>query len=139
MKRIPLNVLQAGIYRLLTQYPSTVNDRAVPVYDDIPKGAILPYISFGAFTCRSQTEKTVDVSNVSLQIEIFSEYEGKKEVNEIANDLITVFGAFMPDLSADGFKIIEQSITMFESFTEAEFDGYRGVITYDAKIQNMNK
>lgn len=137
MKRIPLNALQAGLYQLITQYASVINGRVVPVYDDVPKGATLPYISFGAFTCRDKAEKTVDVSDVSLQIEIYSEYQGRKEVNEIANDLIAIFGVLKPDLTADGFQIIRQDSTMFESFTEADFEGYRGVISYDAKIQNM--
>ena len=138
MKRIPLNALQAGLYQLVTEYAPVVGGRAVPIYDDIPKGVILPYISFGAFTCRDKAEKTVDVSDVSLQIEIFSDYQGRKEVNEIANDLIAIFGQLKPDLTADGFTIISQDSTMFESFTEADFEGYRGVISYDAKIQNMD-
>lgn len=131
MKRIPLLTLQKALYQVLINYQTT------PVFDDVPDDIEikLPYITLGAFTCRTNGTKINDIADVSLQIHIWSEYQGKKEVNEIANDIICVLGNVKLVLE-DDFKILSQDITMFESFEEEE-TGYHGVITLDCRIENL--
>ena len=132
MKRIPLISLQKGVYQVLTTHQTT------PVFDDVPDSEVKPpYITLGAFTCRSNGAKIEDISDVSLQIHVWSEYQGKKEVNEIANDVITVLGLVEIPME-DDFKTIKQEISMFESFAEDE-NGYHGVITLDCKVQNLKR
>lgn len=130
MRRIPMNALQKGVYSILTTKQTT------PVYDDIPQDAVLPYITIGAFTCKSVGNKTADISDISLQLHIWSEYSGKLEVNEIANDITAVLTSWPIDLSPEGFDIMSQDTDMFEAFPE-ETAGYHGVITFVAKIQNI--
>lgn len=130
IKRIPLVPLQKAIYADLLQYQTT------PVYDDVPHNAKLPYITLGSFTCKNNGAKNTEISDVTLQIHIWSEYSGKAEVNEIANDVIAVLSAVPMDLSADNFKTMIQEIDFFEAFPE-ESAGYHGVITFVAKIQNL--
>lgn len=130
IKRIPLVPLQKAIYAALFQYQTT------PVYDDVPHDAKLPYITLGAFTCKNNGAKNTEISDVTLQIHVWSEYSGKAEVNEIANDVITVLAAVPVDLSADKFKVMSQGIDFFEAFPEDEA-GYAGVITFVSKIQNL--
>ena len=129
MRRIPLISLQQALYTALKTYQTT------PVFDDVPKNAKLPYITLGAFTCRTDGTKVNDISNTSVQVHIWSEYQGKKQVNEIADDIVTVLGVVKLELS-NGFKALDQQVTMFESFEE-EQGGYHGVITLDVKIQNL--
>ena len=131
MKRIPLLTLQKALYQVLINYQTT------PVFDDVPDDIEikLPYITLGAFTCRTNGTKINDITDVSLQIHIWSEYQGKKEVNEIANDIICVLGSVKLVLE-DDFKMLAQEITMFESFEEEE-TGYHGVITLDCRIENL--
>jgi len=69
-------------------------------------------------------------------VNIWSAYSGKKQVNEIANDVMTILSSVPLDLTADNFKVIEQGCDMFESFPEENY-GYRGVITFVVKIQNL--
>lgn len=130
IRRIPMNALQRGVYSILSQYQTT------PVYDDVPENAKLPYITLGAFTCKQTGNKTADICDISLQVHIWSEYEGKKEVNEIANDVTAVLTSWPIDLSAEGFNMMSQDVDFFEAFPE-EVAGYHGVITFTAKIQNL--
>lgn len=130
IRRIPMNALQKGVYSILSTKQDT------PVYDDVPPEAVLPYITIGAFTNKPGGGKTIDISDVSLQIHIWSEYSGKREVNEIANDVTAVLTAWSLDLAADGFKALAQDVDFFEAFPEDE-GGYHGVITFTAKIQNL--
>lgn len=131
MKRIPLLAFQKAVYTLLSTYQD------YPVYDDLPKDTTYPCIQIGAFTCKNNSVKNIDICDVSLQIEIFSEYQGKKEVNSVANNIISILSSVELDLSEDNFKIMSGEISMFESFSENNNDGYRGVITLDAKVQNL--
>jgi len=129
IKRIPLAALQKALYRTLTDCQTT------PVYNSILADSVLPLIKIGAFTCKPNGSKDTDISDVSTQIQIFSNYAGSLEVNEIANDVIHVIGAVDLDLSTDGFKLISQSYDFFESFEDA--NGYSAIITFVAKIQNI--
>lgn len=128
IKRIPLVALQKALYVALTTYQTT------PVYNYIPSDAVLPYIKIGAFTCKPNGSKSTDISDVTTQIIIFSDYEGTSEVNEIANSVIHIIGAVKLDLSEGGFQVLQQSYDMFESFEDE--NGYSAVITFTAKIQN---
>jgi len=130
MRRIPFNALQTGVYSLLSSGQTT------PVYDDVPKEAKLPFITFGAFTCKKNGAKSIDISDVSLQIHIWSEYYGKSEVNGIADDIATVLASKRIDLSADNFNVIEQDVDFIEAFEEDE-GGYHGVLTLVCKVQNL--
>ena len=130
IRRIPMNGLQKGVFSLLATKQTT------PTYDDVPEEATFPFITLGAFTDKQTGNKTADIHDISLQIHIWSEYEGKKEVNEIANDVTAVLTSWPLDLSADGFNVMSQDVDFFEAFPE-EVAGYHGVITFVAKIQNL--
>lgn len=130
IRRIPMNALQKGVYSILSQYQTT------PVYDDVPEDAVAPYITLGAFTCKQVGNKTADIYEISQQIHIWSSYDGKKEVNEIANDVTTVLTSWPMDMSADGFNAMSQDVDFFEAFPEEE-EGYHGIITFVSKIQNL--
>ena len=129
-RRIPMNALQKGVYSILSTKQTT------PVYDDVPEDAVLPYVTIGAFTCKQMGNKTADISDVSLQIHVWSEYEGKMEVNGIANDITAVLTSCPIDLSEGGFNVMGQDIDFFEAFPEEEA-GYHGICTFVAKIQNL--
>lgn len=128
-KRIPLVASQKALYQSLSTYQTTT------VYNKIPSNAVTPYVQIRAFTCKPSGSKDVDISHVTSQIHIFSEYDGDIEVNGIADDVIQVIGAIKLDLSASGFNVMEQSYDFFESFQTK--DGYTGIVTFVAKIQNL--
>jgi hypothetical protein len=134
IRRIPLDALQQGVYDILTT--NLTEEDAIPIYDDVPDAAVCPYITLGAFTNKFGGSKDVDISDVSLQIHIWSEYSGKTEVNTIANNVANVLTSWIIVLSAEGFNVIEQGIDMFEAFPE-ETTGYHGVLTFVARVQNI--
>ncbi|MEN6567198.1 MAG: DUF3168 domain-containing protein [Veillonellales bacterium] len=131
-RRIPMNALQKGLADLLSQGQTT------PVYDDVTDDAELPYITLGEFTCKQAGGKTIDIWNTSIKIDIWSDYGGKAEVNEIINDISTVLSSALIDLSTDKFKVISQEVDFIEAFPEQEF-GYHGVITLVCRIQNLGE
>lgn len=127
MKKIPLFAAQQAIYLALSSYQTT------PVYDDVPPGAELPFITIGAFTCKPISNKTTDIYDCTFQIHIWSEYEGKKEVNDISNDVIAVVTY---PIELEDYEVREQFVDFFEAFPE-ETAGYHGVITLNLILQDI--
>jgi hypothetical protein len=131
-----MNALQKGVYSLLIDNVITIDEHVVKTYDDVPRDAVLPYITFGSFTCKNLGNKTADIVDVSMQIHVWSDYEGKREVNEIADDVTAILTSLPIDLSINGFNVMSQDIDFFEAFPE-KTKGYHGVCTFVAKIQNL--
>lgn len=134
ISRIPMTVFQTAVYRMLRE------KQTARIYDDVGTEdnvmASCPFVSFGAYRCEPSGAKNAVVFNVTLNLEIWSEYEGKKEINEIADDLAAAYTAWPLDLSEDGFCVIDQDIESLEAFPE-ERRGYHGTLSVTAKIQFM--
>lgn len=127
-KRIPLNALQKGLLEIL-------KNQTTQVYDHVPKNAEKEYITIEEFTCKPNGAKNTDISDVSVNLHIWSNHKGKKIVNGIAEDVCTVVCSWPIDLSDEGYRVLSQDVDMFEAYEEAT-TGYHGVITFVAKIQN---
>jgi len=96
----------------------------------------MPYITIGSFTSKNGGTKDCDIAEISQQLAIWSNYQGKAELNQIANDIAEVLTAVVLDLSTDGFSVMSQDVDMMEAFGTAE-DGFFGAVTFVAKIQNI--
>ena len=128
--RVPILAVQKGLVALLTQGQST------KIYDDVVPKAKLPYISIGAINAKPNGSKDRAIFDVSVQLHLWSGYQGKFEINSMMNDVATVLSYASIDTSADGFSVVSQEIDFFEVFSE-ELHGYHGVITIVIKIQDM--
>ena len=77
---IPINKLQSKIYQAL-------NSLDIKVYDEVPLNSAMPLISIGDYNLSSMEYK--DNGFIFLwTINIYTEYEGKKQVNELVSDVI---------------------------------------------------
>lgn len=108
----------------------------VKIYDYIPEDAAAPYINFNLFTSKPADAKNINILDTTINIEIWSEQKGSKELNEIMNTVIEAMVDKI-DLRADGFNVILCQLDFCESFREVDIDGRKGVLTYLFKIQNL--
>lgn len=129
IKRIPNNALQKALIALFKAKLS------VPAYDFVTSTAKMPYVALGAFTCRDISTKTEDRSHVTLQINIFSSYRGKYEINAIAEQIISILTSEQINIDED-FYTTMQAVNMYEAFPEDE-NSYSGVVSFECEIQNM--
>lgn len=132
MKRIPLNALSKAVYKRLTDCLDT------PVYDDIRDDATLPYISFGLFTCKDIGTKVNDLTEVGFGVDVWSDYQGRHEVNTIANEIITVMGAAPFGEIEDRYHVVSCEVDFFEAYNEDDY-GYHATVSFIFKIQNMEE
>nr|DAX11286.1 MAG TPA: hypothetical protein [Bacteriophage sp.] len=136
ISRIPFNEIQKGLYQLLHK------GQTIPVYDSIPDGTeIMPYIWLGEFHgTPAEENKTVVMHQVSQQLHIWSAQKGKKEVNSIMNDVVTLLTKYQ--LSMDGFRQVgTATISLYQTTGELYENGdkaYHGVIQDDYLVEQLN-
>ena len=110
---IPINNLQAKIYQALKGV-------GVKVYDEVQEGATMPLISIGDYILSSLEFKDNGFS-FNWTINIYTEYEGKKQVNELVSKTIeclyNLIGEDLNDTySIDEIILNEANINRLEGF-----------------------
>lgn len=81
---INLSSYQASIYEELTKL-------GYRVYDEVTEDAKFPYIVIGDLEFNQAQNYFNDLIDINLNILIWSAWEGKKEVNDIASNIINSF------------------------------------------------
>jgi hypothetical protein len=87
---IPINSLQAKIYQALQNV-------GIKVYDEVQEGATMPLISIGDYILSSLEFKDSGFS-FNWTINVYTEYEGKKQVNELVSKVVE----YMYQLTGEG-------------------------------------
>ena len=110
---IPINSLQAKIYQALQNV-------GIKVYDEVQEGAIMPLISIGDYIMSSLEFKDSGFS-FNWTINIYTEYEGKKQVNELVSKTIECLyeltGEDLSDIySIDEVILNEANVNRLEGF-----------------------
>ena len=110
---IPINELQIKIYQALQGVD-------IKVYDEVQEGATMPLISIGDYILSSLEYKGRGFS-FSWTINIYTEYEGKKQVNELVSkaieSLYSLIGKDLnEDYSIDEVMLSEANINRLEGF-----------------------
>ena len=110
---IPINKLQAKIYQALQGV-------GIKVYDEVQEGATMPLISIGDYILSSLEYKGRGFSFL-WTINIYTEYEGKKQVNELVSKTIEclyelIGESLSEDYSVDEVMLNEANINRLEGF-----------------------
>ena len=110
---IPINELQSKIYQALQGV-------GIKVYDEVQEGATMPLISIGDYIL-SSLEFKGEGYIFDWTINIYTEYEGKKQVNELVskaiNKLYELIGADLSeDFSINDVMLNNANINRLEGF-----------------------
>lgn len=110
---IPINDLQAKIYQALQGV-------GIKVYDEVQEGATMPLISIGDYALNSVEFKGCGFS-FNWTLSVYTEYEGKKQVNELVSKTIKhLYDLAGQDLSdiylIDEVTLNEANISRLEGF-----------------------
>ena len=110
---IPLNELQLKIYQALQGV-------GIKVYDEVQEGATMPLISIGDYNLTSIEFKGKGHSFL-WTINIYTEYEGKKQVNELVSKTINklnelTYTDLNEEYSIDYVLLDNANITRLEGF-----------------------
>ena len=110
---IPINELQTKIYQALQGV-------GIKVYDEVQEGATMPLISIGDYILSSLEYKGRGFL-FNWTINIYTEYEGKKQVNELVSktieSLYNLIGKNLNEVySIDEVMLNEANINRLEGF-----------------------
>ena len=122
---INLSSYQGAIYEKLTSL-------GYSVYDEVPENAKFPYIVIGDIEFQEAQGHFGDVLDISLNLLIWSIWEGKKEVNDISSNIINNFVA-LEDIKAGNQSLYKFS---FGSSSIKRLDGvYNGSLTLEFSVK----
>lgn len=99
---IPINDLQAKMYQ-------TLQGVGIKVYDEVQEGATMPLISIGDYNLSSLEFKGNGFS-FNWTINVYTEYEGKKQVNELVSKTIECMYQLIGEDLSDTYSINEVMI-----------------------------
>jgi hypothetical protein len=122
----PLLALQKALYDRLSQTLSC------SVYDAVPQGAAMPYVTIGEDTAIDWSTKLENGQEVTHTLHIWSGYDGAMEVKQITDTVIQAVTS--QPLVLEGFYMVVATLDMTEVIRDP--DGYRhAVIRFRFKIQ----
>ncbi len=122
IKDVPLVSLQQAVFKALKEGQTTA------IYGDVPTKAKLPYITIGSVTLKPEDAKSMVLWTATINIDVWADKEGKREVNDVLNDISALLSYYGPTLAVEGYKTISASIDVVEAFPELT-TGYHGTLT----------
>ena len=110
---IPINELQSKIYQAL-------NSLDIKVYDEVPLNSVMPLVSIGDYNLSSMEYKGNGFV-FNWTINIYTEYEGKKQVNQLVSDVIEALykldnQVLNEEYSINNIILNESNISRLEGF-----------------------
>lgn len=125
--RLPLKDLQKEINKSLKNI--LINSKNIDVYDKVEQNAKLPFIKLFDLSFNADSTKSNSRVIINQKIEIWSDYQGKKEAIEILESVINEIKKLEEmDLNEEQYifdvKIIEGNIIEVQEF-------YKGYISID--------
>ena len=120
-------VLQREVYETLTTAHGST-----PVYDYVPESTPLPYTTIGLDTVREWNTKTSVGWEITLTIDHWSDYYGRKEAKDMLNVSTQALTATPVSLTADGWTVVDE---------QPEFGGVNaddsipGQLTYHGQLR----
>jgi len=122
----PLLPLQKAIYDRLKA------NLTCPVYDNVPDGAKMPYVTLGEDTAVDWSTKLENGQEVTHTLHIWSEYKGMMEAKQIIDQIIQAITS--TPLVVEGFFVVSARVDVVETMRDPE--GYRhGIVRFRFKIQ----
>lgn len=124
----PLLPLQKAIYDCLKA------SLTCPVYDHVPDGAAMPYVTLGEDTAVDWSTKLEPGMEVTHTLHVWSDYNGMAEVKQIIDKIVQTLTA--NPLTIEGFFVVVAMLDMVDTLRDPE--GYRhGVVRFRFKITEV--
>ncbi len=132
MRRFPNHAITKALVALIS------DNSEIPITDHVDDDIALPYVVVGDINTSETDAKDEKISTSIVQIDIYSDYMGRSELDGIAEDITDILydDNTVIDMSADDFQVIDGRIRSFETYEEEQY-GYIGTITMEMVIQDL--
>ena len=103
------------------------------VYDDVPRGAEFPYLTFGQSTARDWSTDSEGGSEHIVTLNVWSRHAGEREVHLImAAVRDALHGA---DLAIAGHRLINSRHEASEASRDPDGETYHGIVRFRAVLE----
>ena len=126
--------LQSAIYSLLSD-DSTLDGLIGnnKIFDSVaPQGTTYPYVIIGLETTRDIGTKTLDGKVYNVDIEVWSQYRGQKEIKEVMERLYNLFNN--ATISVSGASSIMSYVINTTTLTEVDGITRHGIVNIDFTV-----
>ncbi len=132
MRRFPNHAITTALVKLISE------NSQIRITDHVDADIELPYAVVGDINTSDSETKDERITNSSIQVDIYSDYMGRKEIDTIAEEIAKILQSEETciDLTKDGFQCVGGDIESFETYEEDAF-GYIGTITMHLIIQDL--
>ena len=103
-------------YQLQKAVFSALSTLSVPVYDDVPSTASLPYVVIGDDTMADDNTNDFVGYQATVTIHAWSEYKGRAQVKQIQDEINSLLDR--KKLSIVGYN----SVTCYQEYSESTLD-----------------
>lgn len=125
--------LQSAIY-------STMNDDSTldslvgnnKIFDNVPQGTSYPYVKIGLENTRDVGTKTKDGKVYNVDIEVWSQYRGQKEIKEIMERVYNLFNNVT--ISVSGASSVMSFVVNTTTVVEVDGITRHGIVNIDFTV-----
>lgn len=116
-----LNTYQENVYKKLKELEQEMN---IKIYDKVSANAKFPFIILSDYQIQEADVKDYNCYQIEQKLEIWSDYDGKKEVNNIltntVNKLNELQGASLDESNViDNISLMQSTVNEVEGFFNA--------------------
>lgn len=123
--------VQKALYDRLSTY-TPLTDKVKGVFDYVLEGQNMPYVALGEIIATPYGTKITKGEEIVQTLYIFSKAKGKKETEEIINEIDNALGE---DLIIEGHESYLQVIDSIEIFNEGTY--IQGVLKLRIKVMEV--
>ncbi len=102
------------------------------VYDAVPQKTVLPYIVIGDGQCRGLAADAVNLSELALEIDVWSEATGRKTVLTILNRLFALL--HLGTLTLSGYQLVALRCEQADALVAEEATRVHGTMLIRATV-----
>lgn len=129
--------LQRAVYQTLTADPSlTVAIGSNRIYDDVPRDAAVPYVTFASTQTRDWSSGSEPGSEHIFTLHVWSREAGRRQVHEVM--AILQEALHDADLTLDGHRLANLRHEFSEARRESDGETYRGLVRFRAVTEPLD-
>lgn len=123
--------VQKAVHATLTADASLLSLLGGPhIYDDVPRGATYPYLTFGQSTVRDWSTGQEDGHEHFLTLHVWSRANGQRETHQIISAVKEVLHD--APLSVAGHHLVNLRHEFSDAMRDADGETYHGIVRYRA-------
>ena len=124
--------LQERVYTTLNNDSNLTSTQGAAIYDEVPENASFPYVQIGGETAIDYSTKDVTGSEVTINMDVWSQYKGSKEVKNLMDRIHTLLHD--SSLSVTGHNLINMRLEFIDVLRDPDGITRHGIMRFRAVL-----